>query len=99
MSYGPGATDKDSLEKSRVESRNPHAFRNLVGGEATAVAVYAVRMPWYPWTPLLGAASIVALLATTWFVEGMRVTLLAGIPWQAFISICYFVWRRTTSHE
>ena len=53
-----------------------------------------VRMPGYPFTTLLGAASIVAILLTTWWVEGMRVTLLAGIPWLAFISLCYLVWRR-----
>jgi L-asparagine transporter-like permease len=53
-------------------------------------------MPGYPFTTVLGAASIVAILATTWWVEGMRVTLLAGIPWLAFISICYLVWRRAS---
>jgi L-asparagine transporter-like permease len=53
-----------------------------------------VRMPGYPFTTLLGAASIVAILLTTWWVEGMRVTLLAGIPWLGFISLCYLVWRR-----
>jgi L-asparagine transporter-like permease len=58
-----------------------------------------VRMPGYPFTTLLGAASIVAILLTTWWVEGMRVTLLAGIPWLAFISACYLVWRRANSSE
>ena len=53
-----------------------------------------VRMPGYPFTTWLGAASIVAILLTTWWVEGMRVTLLAGIPWLGFISLCYLVWQR-----
>ncbi len=52
------------------------------------------RLPGYPFTTLLGAASIVAILATTWWVEGMRVTLLAGIPWLGFISGCYVIWYR-----
>jgi L-asparagine transporter-like permease len=55
-----------------------------------------VRMPGYPVTTLLGAASIVAILLTTWWVEGMRVTLLAGIPWLGFISLCYMAWRRAS---
>ena len=53
-----------------------------------------VRMPGYPFTTLLGAASIAAILLTTWWVEGMRVTLLAGIPWLGFISLCYVLWLR-----
>jgi AAT family amino acid transporter len=58
-----------------------------------------VRMPGYPFTTLLGAASIVAILITTWWVEGMRVTLLAGIPWLGFVSLCYVVWRRATQRK
>jgi len=54
-----------------------------------------VRMPGYPFTTWLGAVSIVAILLTTWWVEGMRVTLLAGLPWLGFISLCYMVWQRT----
>ena len=62
--------------------------------ERSGASPLPVRMPGYPFTTVLGAASIVAILATTWWVEGMRVTLLSGIPWLAFISICYLVWRR-----
>src|SRR5206468_5493879 len=40
-----------------------------------------VRIPGYPFTSMLGAALIVAILVTTWWVEGMRVTLIAGVPW------------------
>jgi hypothetical protein len=41
----------------------------------------------------VGAASMVAILATTWWVEGMRVTLIAGLPWLAVLSAAYF-WLR-----
>jgi L-asparagine transporter-like permease len=48
----------------------------------------------YPYTSILGAAAITAILATTWWVEGMRVTIIAGIPWLAILSIAYFCLRR-----
>ena len=54
-----------------------------------------VRMLGYPYTSLLGVAAIAAILVTTWWVEGMRVTLIAGVPWLALVSAGYwFVSRR-----
>jgi AAT family amino acid transporter len=53
-----------------------------------------VRMPGYPFTSILGAALIVAILVTTWWVEGMRVTLIAGVPWLAVVSLGYWVAAR-----
>ena len=53
-----------------------------------------VRMPGYPWTSLAGAALLVAILVTTWWVEGMRPTLAAGLPWLAVVSLAYFVRKR-----
>jgi L-asparagine transporter-like permease len=64
-----------------------------------------VRMIGYPYTSVLGAAAIVAILATTWWVEGMRVTLIAGLPWLALLTAAYFlrsmtlgrmIWKRTS---
>jgi AAT family amino acid transporter len=55
----------------------------------------AVRMWGYPYTTLLGLALITAILATTWWVEGMRITLIAGLPWLAIISLAYFIWTRS----
>jgi len=52
-----------------------------------------VRLIGYPYTSLLGAAALAAILATTWWVEGMRVTLIAGVPWLALLSAAYFVQR------
>ena len=49
-----------------------------------------VRMIGYPYTSIAGAAAIVAILATTWWVEGMRITLIAGVPWLAVLTIAYF---------
>ncbi len=50
-----------------------------------------VRMIGYPYTSVLGTAAIVAILATTWWVEGMRVTLISGIPWLGVLTIAYFI--------
>src|SRR5579862_799995 len=53
-----------------------------------------VRMIGYPYTSILGAAAIVAIMATTWFVEGMRVALIAGIPWLGALTIGFVLVRR-----
>ncbi|HTX36896.1 MAG TPA: amino acid permease [Bryobacteraceae bacterium] len=47
----------------------------------------------FPWLSVVGAVSIAAILATTWWVEGMRVTLIAGLPWLGVLSVGYF-WTR-----
>ena len=44
--------------------------------EASGGPRLPVRMIGYPYTSLLGIAAIVAIIATTWWVEGMRVTLM-----------------------
>lgn len=54
-----------------------------------------VRLIGYPYTSLIGAGSIVAILVTTWWVEGMRITLISGLPWLGVLTIIYyFVARR-----
>jgi amino acid transporter, AAT family len=46
-----------------------------------------------PWSSLSGVAALSAVLISTWWVPGLRITLVAGLPWLLFISLCYFVWR------
>ena len=53
-----------------------------------------VRVRGYPYLSALGLTLLVAITVTTWWVEGMRITLEAGLPWLAFISLAYWVWRR-----
>ena len=53
-----------------------------------------VHMFGYPYTSLVGAAAIAAILGTTWWVEGMRVTLIAGLPWLGALTLVYFMIRR-----
>ncbi len=47
-----------------------------------------------PWSSLLGFLALVAVMASTWWIPGMRITLAAGVPWLAFISLCYLVWAK-----
>ena len=53
-----------------------------------------------PWTSLGGLLALAAVLVSTWWIPGMRITLVAGLPWLVFISLCYlvwvFTWRRAT---
>jgi AAT family amino acid transporter len=54
-----------------------------------------VRMPGHPWGSIAGTVALLAILATTWWVEGMRVTLIAGLPWMALLTVAYFFARRS----
>jgi len=51
------------------------------------------------WASLAGLAAVVAVLISTWWVPGFRITLLAGMPWLAVLTVCYFVWRRVRSRR
>ncbi len=51
-------------------------------------------MPWFPATTILGGLAVLAILISTWWVPGMRVTLEAGIPWLVLVTILYFAWGR-----
>jgi AAT family amino acid transporter len=53
-----------------------------------------VRLIGYPYTSILGALALAAILATTWWVEGMRITLIAGVPWMLLLSAAYFLVRK-----
>ena len=61
------------------------------------IGTLMVRAPFYPWTSLAGFAALAAITASTWWVPGMRITLMAGLPWLGFITVCYFVWARARS--
>ncbi len=47
-----------------------------------------------PWSSLFGLIALTVVLISTWWVPGLRITLIAGVPWLAFISLCYLVWRK-----
>src|SRR2546429_2353416 len=52
-----------------------------------------------PWSSLFGLVALLVVLISTWWVPGFRVTLRAGLPWLAFITLCYLVWRKTRSRR
>jgi AAT family amino acid transporter len=47
-----------------------------------------------PWSSLFGLIAMTAVLFSTWWVPGLRITLTAGVPWLLLISVCYLGWRR-----
>jgi len=53
-----------------------------------------VRMMGYPYTSILGALAVAAIITTTWWVPGMRPTILAGLPWLALLTIAYWLFGR-----
>src|SRR6266852_2591332 len=70
------------------------AFRRIHKGQARP---YLQLGPPGPWASVMGLGGVFAVLVSTWWVPGFRITLLAGAPWLAFITVCYFVWRRPRS--
>ena len=34
-----------------------------------------------PWSSLFGLAALMAVLVSTWWVPGFRITMVAGLPW------------------
>jgi amino acid transporter, AAT family len=67
------------------------AFRRANEREGKKVIRIA---PAGPWSSLFGLVALVAVLISTWWVPGFRITLEAGLPWLAFVSLCYFAWTR-----
>jgi len=41
----------------------------------------------------LALAELAGVTVSTWFAPGMRVTLLAGVPWLVLVSLAYCLWR------
>jgi L-asparagine transporter-like permease len=66
------------------------AFRRKMNLEKKAFTRFA---PAGYWSSVLGLAGLLAVLVSTWWVKDFHVTLLAGPPWLAFLTLCYFIWR------
>jgi AAT family amino acid transporter len=47
-----------------------------------------------PWSSLLGIVALVAVLISTWWVPGFRVTMVAGPVWLVIITVFYMLWAR-----
>jgi AAT family amino acid transporter len=74
-----------------VSQVRSHPSASLARQEAF---VLPVRMPGFPVTTILGGLAVLAIILSTWWVEGMRVTLESGIPWLLFLTVLYFAWAR-----
>ena len=70
------------------------AFRRQMSASALPFARLA---PKGPWSSLLGFIALTSVLISTWWIPGLKITLIAGVPWLVFISLCYLVWARTKS--
>jgi len=71
-------------------------FRRRWRTEGAAPPLFV--MPLFPATTALGGLAVLAILVSTWWVPGMRITLEAGIPWLVLVTILYFAWARQHSH-
>jgi amino acid transporter, AAT family len=67
-------------------------FRRRTARSAQPVKRFGPRGPW---SSLFGAAALGAVLVSTWWVPGLRITVTAGLPWLLFITLCYLGWRNT----
>ena len=56
--------------------------------------ILPIRVKFFPYAPIAGAVAVLAILVSTWWVQGMRVTLQAGVPWLVLLSLVYLVWGR-----
>ncbi|MBI2955902.1 MAG: amino acid permease [Acidobacteria bacterium] len=54
-------------------------------------------MPAFPYPTLVGLAGLGVVGVATLFVPGLRITLLAGLPWLALLSLIYILWHRRRS--
>jgi len=62
--------------------------------EANNGRTLPIRVRFFPYTTIVGGMAVLAILISTWWVPGIRVTLQAGIPWLALLSLAYFAWGR-----
>ena len=77
----PGYAD---LEADAIQG----AFRRKHPGPS------AFRMWGYPYTSVLGAGLMLAILTTSVFTREFRMTLIYGLPFLAVLTIAYHVWFR-----
>lgn len=47
-----------------------------------------------PWSSLYGFAALTAVLISTWWVPGLRITLIDGPIWLAVLTVCYLGWKK-----
>jgi L-asparagine transporter-like permease len=66
-------------------------FRRRMARENRAITKIA---PFGIWSSVAGMGALLAVLASTWWIHDFHVALLAGPPWLALLTLCYFIWRK-----
>lgn len=72
------------------------AFRRYHERQAQPFVRFAPRGPW---SSLFGLTALTVVLISTWWVPGLRITLIWGVPWLLLITLCYFVWKGVRSRK
>ena len=67
--------------------------------EASGGRTLPVRMPLFPVTTILGGFAVLAIIVSTWWVDGMRPTLKSGIPWLIALTMLYAMSRRRRAKQ
>ena len=76
-----------------------HLFFRRRFARSDAPALPARFAPRSAWTSVAGFLALAGVTISTWWIPGMKITLLAGPPWLAFITVCYFVSARQRAPE
>ena len=71
------------------------AFRRKLG--ATRVAELPIRLVLYPYSTILGIVALLAIAGSTFFVDGLRLTVPAFVPLLAAMTVAYWVARRRSA--
>lgn len=67
-------------------------FRKFWG--ARSDRALPIRVKYFPFTTIVGGTAVLAVLISTWWVDRMRVTLQAGVPWLLLLTLVYYTWGR-----
>ncbi len=70
------------------------AFRLHVSRQDHPIARIA---PLGIWSSVFGIVALLAVLASTWWIPDFRRAVPAGTAWLAFVTVCYFIWRKLGS--
>ena len=68
------------------------AFRRAIG--PARVADLPMRLPFFPYSSLAGIIALLGIVASTFYVEGLRYTVPAFAPFLLLITLAYWIFRR-----
>ena len=71
------------------------AFRRKLG--ATRVAQLPIRLVLYPYSTILGIVALLAIAASTFFVDGLKFTVPAFLPLLVAMTVAYWLARRRSA--